>query len=66
MTEIKTLIDDFKNYLINQDISENTTKSYIADLNNFVRWYDECYAVEVLVKKITNHHLAQLNGTCDK
>lgn len=56
MSNIKTLISDFVNYLKKQDLSENTIKSYQSDLVIFFKWYSETYTEDV-IEKITSHHL---------
>lgn len=57
MSDIKTIVDDFKSYLAKQDLSKNTIRNYSADIDNFVRWYDEQHAEEIKVKEVTAYHL---------
>ena len=57
MSDIKTLVNDFKSYLTKQDLSKNTIRNYSADIDNFVHWYDEQHGEEIRVKEITSHHL---------
>lgn len=57
MSNVRLFIDDFKKYLVTQDLSHNTVYNYIADINNFVHWYSECHAEEIVVKGVTSHHL---------
>lgn len=55
VSEIKILINDFRQYLAKQDLSQNTIRNYIADIENFVSWHDQHYGEEVEVKKL--HHI---------
>lgn len=57
MSEVKILINNFRDYLIKQDLSKNTIRNYIADIENFTNWYDQCYAEELNVKEVTSYHL---------
>jgi len=42
--------------MISEDISDNSIKSYISDIRNFYKWYQEIDFAEDL-KKITFYHL---------
>jgi integrase/recombinase XerD len=57
MSNIKALINNFSQYLSKQDLSENTIRNYIADIENFANWYEEHHGAEVVFKNITLHHL---------
>ncbi|WP_341750115.1 tyrosine-type recombinase/integrase [Candidatus Tisiphia endosymbiont of Sialis lutaria] len=57
MSDIKILINDFKQYLGKQDLSKNTIRNYIADIENFASWYDQYHGEEIEVKNITAYHL---------
>ena len=50
------LLNDFKEKMIAEDISDNTIKSYISDIKNFFKWYREIDFAEN-IEKVTNYHL---------
>ncbi len=53
---LNKILDDFKEKMIIEDISENTIKSYLSDVRIFCKWYQEIDSSDNL-KKITNYHL---------
>lgn len=50
------LLNEFKEKMIVEDISDNTIKNYISDIRNFYKWYQELDVSENL-KKVTYYHL---------
>lgn len=50
------LINDFKEKMVAEDISDNTVKNYISDIKNFYKWYREIDFSENL-KKVSFYHL---------
>jgi integrase/recombinase XerD len=40
------LIDEFKSYLIEQGKSENTIKSYLLHLSDYIKWFQQSYGSE--------------------
>ena len=53
---MKKILEKFKDEMISEDISDNSIKSYISDIRNFYKWYQEIDFAEDL-KKITFYHL---------
>lgn len=50
MSNIKALINNFSQYLSKQDLSENTIRNYIADIENFANWHEEHHGDEIEFK----------------
>lgn len=50
------LLNNFKEKMIAEDISDNTLKNYVSDIKIFYRWYREIDFSEN-VEKVTHYHL---------
>lgn len=57
IVDMEQLTIEFKNYLMKQEMSANTIKSYLADLANFAKWYQIHYADQIALHEITSYHL---------
>lgn len=43
------MLEDFKEYMINEKLSENTYNSYLFDINKYIKYYEDSYG-EKLIK----------------
>ena len=43
------MLNEFKDYLKESEKSENTIKSYLAHMNQYMRWYSETFGAEMTV-----------------
>lgn len=50
------LLNDFKEKMVAEDISDNTIKNYVSDIKNFYKWYREIDFSEN-IEKVTHYHL---------
>jgi len=50
------LLNDFKEKMIAEDISDNSLKNYVSDIKIFYRWYREIDFLEN-IEKVTHYHL---------
>ncbi|WHA06793.1 tyrosine-type recombinase/integrase (plasmid) [Candidatus Megaera polyxenophila] len=50
------LLNNFKDKMIAEDISDNTIKNYLSDIKNFYKWYREIDFSEN-IEKVTHYHL---------
>lgn len=50
------LLNDFKEKMVIEDISDNTIKNYASDIKNFYKWYREIDFSEN-IEKVTYYHL---------
>ena len=50
------LLNDFKEKMIAEDISDNSLKNYVSDIKIFYRWYREIDFSEN-IEKVTHYHL---------
>ncbi|WP_341790667.1 tyrosine-type recombinase/integrase [Rickettsia endosymbiont of Polydrusus tereticollis] len=50
------LLNDFKEKMVIEDISNNTIKNYVSDIKNFYKWYREIDFSEN-IEKVTYYHL---------
>jgi site-specific recombinase XerD len=50
------LLNNFKEKMIAEDISDNTLKNYVSDIKIFYRWYREIDFSEN-IEKVTHYHL---------
>lgn len=60
MSDIKILIKNFGDYLIKQDLSKNTIRNYITDIENFTNWYDQCHAEELNIQHVRYKKLSAI------
>jgi integrase/recombinase XerC len=47
------LLNDFQNYLEDQDLSPLTVKGYLSDLQHFERWFQQTNGEDLTVQRIT-------------
>ena len=40
-------LEEFKNYLLNDGKSDNTIKSYIINITEYIKWFDDSFGLEL-------------------
>jgi integrase/recombinase XerC len=55
---IKTWLDEFVEFLKNQDLSMITIRGYSYDLSNFNTWLERIYDKPIMLDEITSHDIA--------
>jgi integrase/recombinase XerC len=54
---MQQFIDEFKKYLLQQEMSQNTIRNYFADLTKFSQWYQNNCNTQIELKDITSYHI---------
>lgn len=55
MTDVNFLLNSFKNFLIEHDLSKNTIDNYANDVRSFIKWYQGFFGNTPIEECISHH-----------